>query len=92
VTNLARFKVNGTASSPGGYDMTNGQALKFALEGLTGVLQRWTFEVHSAADSYSPWASKNAPSLTLVGGTSGQKVDAATPAESAQQVTLLTAS
>ena len=60
--------------------MTQAQALTFALEATSGLVQRWTLEVYSAADDKSPRASKSAPTLTLVGATSGQKVDAATPA------------
>lgn len=81
MANLAKFTIDGTASSPGGYDATISQVLDFALEGgPANLVQRWTLQVFDAADAGSPLASKNAPTLTLVGATSGQKVDAATPA------------
>lgn len=80
MTNLARFTIEGTPSSPGGYDATISQVLDFALEGgPANLVQRWTLQVFDANESGSPLASKNAPTLTLVGATSGQKVDAATP-------------
>ncbi len=81
MANLAKFTIEGTASSPGGYDATISQVLNFALEGgPANLVQRWTLQVFSSSESDSPLASKNAPTLTLVGATSGQKVDAATPA------------
>ena len=78
--NLARFLINGSASTPGGFDGANGQVLTFALEASAGVVQRWTLEVYSPGDAASPLASKGAPLLSLVGASTGQKVDAATPA------------
>lgn len=79
--NLARFTIEGTASSPGGYDASHGQVLNFALEGgAASVVQRWTLEVYDPADEKAPLASKGAPLMVLNGATSGQKVDAATPA------------
>lgn len=80
--NLARFTVNASPSTARGYDGTNSQALIFALEAVTGAVQRWTLEVYSPLDGNSPLASKGAPLLTLVGATSGQKVNAATPSAS----------
>ena len=81
MANLAKFTINSTPSSPGGFDMTISQALTFLLEGaVASLVNRWTLEVYSASDDNSPRASKNAPTLTLVGATSGQKVDATTPA------------
>lgn len=80
--NLARFLVNGSASTPGGYDATNGQGLTFALEASSSLISRWTLEVYTPSDSAAPLASKSAPLLSLIGGTTGQKVDAATPAAS----------
>jgi hypothetical protein len=82
VTNLARFVVNGSPSSARGFDGTNSLGLTFALEAVTGAVQRWTLEVYSPLDGNSPLQSKGAPALTLVGATSGQKVNAATPAAS----------
>jgi hypothetical protein len=83
VPNLAKFTINASASSPGGFSATVSQVLTMALEGgPANVVNRWTLQVFDAADASSPLASKNAPSLTLVGGTSGQKVDAATPGTS----------
>lgn len=80
MANLAKFTIEGTASSPGGYDGTTGQVVHFALEGgPSGPVQRWTVQVYDATDPTSPLASYGAPTLTLVGATSGQKVDAATP-------------
>jgi hypothetical protein len=80
VANLAKFTINATASSPGGFDATISQVLTLALEGGPASLaNRWSVSVYAAADASSPRASKNAPSLTLVGSTSGQNVDAATP-------------
>lgn len=82
VTNLARFTVNGLASSLRGVDLANGAPVTLALEAVSSLVQRATFEVYNAADSASPLASKDAPSLSLVGATTGPKVDAATPAAS----------
>jgi hypothetical protein len=80
VTNLAKFTINATASSPGGFDGATAQVLTFALEGgPASLVQRWTLQVYDAADASSPLASYGAPSLSLVGATTGQKVDAATP-------------
>lgn len=83
MANLARFTINATPSSSPGFDATISQVLTVALEGgPANLAQRWTLQVFSASDGESPLASKNAPSLTLVGATSGQKVDAATPGSS----------
>lgn len=80
MTNVARFTIEGTASSPGGYDATAGQTLHYALEGgPAGVVQTWTLQVYDPADLTSPLASPSAPLMTLVGATSGQKVNASTP-------------
>jgi hypothetical protein len=80
VPNLAKFTIEGTASSPGGYDATVGQTLHFALEGgPASLVNRWTLQVYDPADTTSPLASYGAPLLSLVGATTGQKVDAATP-------------
>lgn len=59
--------------------MTNSQALVFALE-APSLATRWTLEVYTPADEKAPLASKNAPVLSLVGSSSGPKVDATTPA------------
>lgn len=82
MTNLARFTVNATPSTNRGFDATNGQALTFGLEAPSSLVQRWTLEVYTPSDTNAPLASKAAPLLTLVGGTSGQKVDSVTPASS----------
>lgn len=82
MANRAWFTINGTAAATRGFDATNGQVLTFALESVASLAQRWTLEVYSPSDEKSPLASKNAPLLTLVGTTSGQKVDATTPAAS----------
>jgi hypothetical protein len=79
VPNLARFTINGSASSPGGFDATNGQVLTFGLEAAASLVQRWTLEVYTPSDTASPRASKNAPQINLVGATTGPKVDAVTP-------------
>jgi hypothetical protein len=80
VPNLAKFTIEGTASSPGGYDATVGQTLHFALEGgPASLVNRWTLQVYDPADLTSPLASYGAPTLSLVGATTGQKVDAVTP-------------
>ncbi|MHB9005066.1 MAG: hypothetical protein ACYC6C_13600, partial [Coriobacteriia bacterium] len=81
MTNWARFTINGTASTTGGYDALAGDALSFALEASPGLVVRKTeYWVYSAADPDSPLASKSAPELSLVGATTGQRVQAATPA------------
>lgn len=82
MANLAKFTINATPSSPGGFDMTISQALTFLLEASSPLVNRWTLEVYDSADAASPLASKSAPALTLVGATSGKKVDAATPGSS----------
>jgi hypothetical protein len=79
VTNLAKFTIEGTASSQAGYDGTAAQVLHFALEASATLVQRWTLQVYDPNDTSSPKASYGAPLLTLVGATSGQNVDAATP-------------
>jgi hypothetical protein len=78
--NLARFTIQGSPSSARGYDTVSGASLVLQLEALTGVVRRVTYEVYSASDDKSPRASKGAALLTLVGSSTGQKVDAATPA------------
>lgn len=82
MTNLARFKINGTASSPGGFDTTAGQTLTLQLEALSSATRRVSFQVYDPNDETSPLASKAAPLLTLLGATSGSRVDAATPGAS----------
>lgn len=78
--NLARFFINGVSSTPtAGLDASAGQLLTFTPEGASSLVQRSTYEVYSVSEPSSPLASKDAPTLTLVGATSGQKVDAATP-------------
>lgn len=80
MANLARFTINTTPSSPGGFDGTVSQVLTFALEGgPSNQVSLWTLEVFDSNDPASPLASKNAPALTLVGATSGLKVNATTP-------------
>lgn len=80
MANLARFFINGVSSTPtAGFDATAGQLLTFTPEGASSIVQRSTYEVYSVSEPSSPLASKDAPTLTLVGATSGQKVDAATP-------------
>lgn len=80
MANLAKFTINSTPSSPGGFDMTPSLALTFLLEGaVSSLVNRWTLEVYDANDANSPRASKNAPTLALTGATAGQKVDASTP-------------
>lgn len=81
MANFARFLINASASTDGGFDATAGQTLTFQLEGTpSGVVQRATFEVYDPAQPTSPLASKNAPALSLAGATTGTKIDAATPA------------
>jgi hypothetical protein len=82
VPNLARFLINASPSSARGFDGTNLQALTFALEAASSLVTRWRLEVFDDADPTSPLASKNAPELSLVGATTGQSVEAATPAGS----------
>lgn len=77
--NLARFIVEASPSSDGGYDTTPGAGLTLSLEAPSGVVNRWTVSVYDPANSGSPLATKDAPLLTLVGATSSSEVDAATP-------------
>lgn len=80
MTNLARFTIDGTPSSQGGYDVDPGDAPVLALEASSQLVGRVTFEVHSATAG-SPRATTGAPTLTLNNGiTTGQALDAATPA------------
>jgi hypothetical protein len=79
VTNLAKFTIEGTASSPGGYDATTGQTVHFALELVAALVNRWELQVYDPADPTAPLASYGAPLLSLVGTTTGQRVQAATP-------------
>lgn len=80
MANFARFTVNLSPSSAGGYDAVAGQVLSFQAEGfVAGVVQRMTYQVYDANETNPPLASLNAPTLTLAGASSGQKVDAATP-------------
>src|SRR5688572_606801 len=80
MANLARFFINGVSSIPkAGFDALDFDLLTFTPEGASSIVQRSTYEVYDVAEPSSPLASKDAPTLTLVGATSGQKVDAATP-------------
>lgn len=82
MTNIARFTINGTASTTGGIDVANSAALTFALEASPGVVaQRVNYSVYSASDVNSPLASKDAPTLVLDNGagSTGQNVQASTP-------------
>lgn len=87
MANFARFKIETSPSSDGGFDATAAATLNLQLEGTpAGVVQRTTFQVYSAGEVNPPLASKSAPLLTLVGASSGQKVDAATPGAVVQTV------
>lgn len=78
--NLARFTINGVASTPAGFDASALQVLAFALEAPSGIARRWTLSVYDPAQPGAPLASLSAPQLTLVGATSGSVVDAASVA------------
>ena len=80
MANLARFTIDAVGSSPPGYDANPGDTLTLLLEQRSGTVNRWTVQVYGPANSDAPAASKNAPLLTLVGATSGERVDATTPA------------
>lgn len=82
MANLARFTINATPSSSPGFDGSVSQALTFALESVASLVQQWTLSVTDVNDTTSPASSKSAPPLSLVGATTGQKVNAATPASS----------
>jgi len=76
--NLARFTINGSPSTAGGFDVDPGIVPSLRLEASSSLVGRVTFEVHSSTGG--PRASYQAPLLTLNNGiTTGQAVDAATP-------------
>lgn len=83
---LADFSINGDLTSQG-FDGTIGQVLTFALRTApVNGIRTWQLQVFSASTFNSsakiaqnpPRASKSAPTLTLVGATSGQAVSPAT--------------
>lgn len=82
MTNLARFTVNGSASTNLGVDVLNDAAASFALETPTSEVWKVTFSVADAADVNAPLASKDADELVLDNGagSTGTSVDAATVA------------
>lgn len=79
MANLARFLINSSPSTDGGYDVNPGDPLQFRVESPS-LVRRVTFEVHSS-DPNSPRATNGSPSLTLNNGSgsSGPAVDAAKP-------------
>lgn len=82
MTNIARFTINGSASTNGGVDVSNSAAVTLALEASPGVVaQRVVYSVYDSSDVNSPLASKSAPTLTLDNGagSTGQSVQASTP-------------
>lgn len=83
MTNIARFTIAGTPSSDRRYDVAPGGTPVLQLEQSSSLVWRVTFEVRSAQTD-SPRATRNAPTLTLNNGagSTGQSVDATTPAAS----------
>lgn len=84
MTNRARFKITGSSSgaSPStdaGHDAIHGETLEFEREASTGLVSRTTFEVFDAARPSAPLASLDAPTLSLVGASTGTQVDASSP-------------
>lgn len=83
--NLARFVIEGSVAgvSPAenrGFDAAAGEGLAFRLEdGASNRVQSFQIQVYSPTNTNSPRCTKGAPLLTLVGKTSGQSVEAATP-------------
>lgn len=82
--NLARFIVEGSVSGvshsdDGGFDAVHGETLSFRLEeGPSSRVQTVTYRVRNVMGK-GPRATKGAPVLNLVGSTTGQTVNAATP-------------
>lgn len=83
MANLARFEIESLSvispSTDRGFDAVNGATVKFRLETTDALVYRTSYQVFDNAVSDSPLASKDAPELSLVGATTGQLVDAATP-------------
>jgi hypothetical protein len=79
LANIARFTINLVGSDPPGFDAVAGDVLVLELEAPSGLARRWTVQVADPDDPEAPYASLDAPLLTLVGSTSGQRVDAADP-------------
>ena len=62
----ARFKINGTASEPRGYDATPGQGLTFTLEeSPANDVRSVLYQVYDAGVPNSPLSSLSAPALVL---------------------------
>ena len=81
MANLARFAINGSPSSAGGYDVNPGESLTLALEASASLVSRVTYEVHST-DSASPRATPGSATLLLNNSmVSGQSIDATRPSQ-----------
>lgn len=79
-TNLARFLIGSSPSADRGFDAA-ATSVTLQLEASSGLIRSTTFAVYDAADPASPLASASAPVLTLNNGvgSTGRKVNAATP-------------
>ncbi len=84
--NLARFIIEGSVGgvSPAddrGFDAVHEEEISFRLEdGASNRVRSFHIQVYSPSNATSPRCSKDAPLLSLVGKTTGQFVEAPTPA------------
>jgi hypothetical protein len=81
MANLAQFWIDSSPPNARGYDVAPNAQPVLHLASSSSLVQRVTYEVHSAALPLSPRATDGAPILTLNNGAGhiGQAVDAETP-------------
>jgi hypothetical protein len=81
VPNYARFDIDTSPASDGGFDALESTTLELKLPATPGnIVQRTTFEVYDPLEPTAPLASKDAPLIELDNGiTTAARIDAATP-------------